>query len=125
MVKPTQVHAALEQGASRLLGIEGLAVARVELEDDGTRVAHVVTDDECAAACPSCGVFSSSLKGYAITRPRDVPYEAVVVSMAAPWPVRTCDPKPRAAPRRAAVASAQDLVAAVAAAGYTARPTPF
>lgn len=74
MVKPTQVHAALEQGASRLLGIEGLAVTRVDLEEDGSRVAHVVTDDESAAACPSCGVFSTSVKGRAVTRPRDIPY---------------------------------------------------
>lgn len=81
MVKPTQVHAALEQGASRLLGIEGLAVTRVELEEDGVRVAHVVTDDESAAACPSCGVFSSSVKGHAITRPRDVPYGPAPVAL--------------------------------------------
>ena len=74
MVKPTQVHAAPEQGATRLLGIQGLAVMRVELEEDGDREVHVLTDDESAAACPSCGVFSSSVKGHAVTRPRDVPY---------------------------------------------------
>ncbi len=57
-----------------MLGIEGLAVRRVELEGDGARVAHVVTADESGAACPSCGVVSSWVKGHAVTRPRDIPY---------------------------------------------------
>lgn len=57
-----------------LLGLAGLAVARVELEAVGARVAHVVTVDESAAACPGCGVFSSSVKGWVSTRPRDIPY---------------------------------------------------
>jgi hypothetical protein len=51
-----------------------LAVVTVELDDDGARVVHVVTDDESAAGCPSCGVLSTSVKGHAVTRPRDVPY---------------------------------------------------
>ncbi|HOB81164.1 MAG TPA: ISL3 family transposase, partial [Ornithinibacter sp.] len=38
------------------------------------RVVHVVTDDEAAAGCPSCGVLSTSVMGHAVTRPRDVPY---------------------------------------------------
>jgi len=42
---------------------------------------HVVTDDESAAACPACGVFSSTVRQRRTTRPRDVPYgeEPVVV----------------------------------------------
>src|SRR5512132_2238880 len=77
LVHPMQVQhvqEAPERGATLLLGIEGLAVARVERDEDGGRVAHVVTDDESASACPSCGVFSSSVKGHAVTRPRDLPY---------------------------------------------------
>ena len=35
---------------------------------------HVVTADECAAACPMCGVVSSPVKGHAVTRPRDLGY---------------------------------------------------
>ena len=35
---------------------------------------HVVTDDDSAAGCPSCGVLSTLVKGHAVTRPRDVPY---------------------------------------------------
>ncbi|WP_211675644.1 transposase family protein [Ornithinibacter aureus] len=49
-------------------------MAQVELDDEGGRVVHVVTDDESAAGCPSCGVLSTSVKGHAVTRPRDVPY---------------------------------------------------
>src|SRR4051794_9232982 len=67
-------QSAVERGATLLLGIEGLAVQRVELDPDGARVAHVVTDAEAAAACPSCGVISTSVKGHARTRPRDIPY---------------------------------------------------
>ena len=37
-------------------------MARVELEPDGARVVHVVTADETAAACPSCGVVSTSAR---------------------------------------------------------------
>ncbi|XVX18970.1 ISL3 family transposase [Actinomycetota bacterium] len=63
-----------QRQATLLLGIEGLAVASVTLEDDGGRVVDVVTDEETAAACPECGVLSTSRKGGAVTRPRDVPY---------------------------------------------------
>lgn len=35
---------------------------------------HVVTADESAAACPSCGVISTARKSSATTHPRDVAY---------------------------------------------------
>ncbi|ASQ86164.1 transposase family protein [Mycobacteroides abscessus] len=38
------------------------------------RVVHVATAEEEGAACPSCGVFSTSLKGRVTTSPRDIPY---------------------------------------------------
>jgi len=60
--------------ASRLLGLEDLAVQRVESNAFGGRVMHVVTADETASSCPSCGVLSVTLKGLACTRPRDIPY---------------------------------------------------
>lgn len=60
--------------ASRLLDLDGLAVDRVESDAFGGRVVHVLTADECASACPSCGVFSVSVKGRVCTRPRDIPY---------------------------------------------------
>jgi len=59
---------------SRLLGLEGLAVTQVEVDDAGGRMVHVLTADELAAACPSCGVFSTAGKGWVQTRPRDIPY---------------------------------------------------
>jgi transposase len=70
----------IEQGATLLLGIEGLDVLEValrrgeDLEQDAGRVVHLGTGDEGAAACPSCGVVSTSPKGRATTRPRDLPY---------------------------------------------------
>ncbi|MEI2732232.1 MAG: ISL3 family transposase [Dermatophilaceae bacterium] len=63
-----------QRSATLLLGIEGLAVASVDLEEGGGRVVAVVTDELGAAACPDCGVISTSVKGRATTRPRDVPY---------------------------------------------------
>ena len=77
MVQGTQtgeVQDSIEAGATRLLGIDGLAVVRVEREQSGARVVHVVTADEIASACPGCGVLSASAKGSACSRPRDVPY---------------------------------------------------
>ena len=77
LVQVTQlqhVQAPAQGATSLLLGIEGLAVEQVTLEEDGGRVAHLLTADETAAACPSCGVVSTSLKGHAVTHPRDVPY---------------------------------------------------
>ncbi|MDQ6938343.1 MAG: ISL3 family transposase [Actinomycetota bacterium] len=64
----------MERGATLLLGLEGLAVERVDLQEGSVRVAHVVTTEEAAAGCPSCGVISTSVKGHATTRPRDIPY---------------------------------------------------
>lgn len=76
MVQPTQLQelAFISGDGTKLLGLDGLAVARVEVDGDGARTVHVVTADETAAACPSCGVVSSARKGSAITRPRDVAY---------------------------------------------------
>jgi transposase len=68
------VSGVLESGASRLLGLEGLAVREVRLDDAGGRVVHVVTADPTASACPSCGVLSTSAKGLVTSTPRDIPY---------------------------------------------------
>ena len=50
-------------GTTLLFGLPGVRVERVERLPDGTRVVHAVTADQTAAACPSCGVFSTSVKG--------------------------------------------------------------
>ena len=60
-----------ELGSTRLLGLPGLAVRRVELAVDGARVVHVQTADEGAAACPTCGFVSRSVKENVTTRPKD------------------------------------------------------
>ncbi|MFJ9483064.1 ISL3 family transposase [Streptomyces mirabilis] len=57
-----------------LLGLDGVSVVRVEPLADGTRRVHLITADEAARACPSCGVIASRVKGPAVTRPRDLPY---------------------------------------------------
>jgi transposase len=57
-----------------LFGLPGVRVERVERLADGTRVVHVTTAEEAAAACPSCGVVSTSVKARVSTSPRDIPY---------------------------------------------------
>jgi len=64
----------LEHSTTLLFGLPGVRVARVERGEKDARVVHVVTAEEEAAACPQCGVFSTSVKEYPTTRPRDLPY---------------------------------------------------
>jgi transposase len=87
----------LVSDASRLLDLGGLAVDRVELGSFGGRVVHVVTADETASACPSCGVLSVCLKGQVCTRPRDIPYGTRVLRLI--WHKRRWRCKERLCPR--------------------------
>ncbi|MCW2562443.1 MAG: hypothetical protein JWQ31_1003 [Mycobacterium sp.] len=64
----------MSDGTTLLFGLPGVRVERVERLADGTRVVHVVTDEETAAACPSCGVLSASRKDRVSTSPKDIPY---------------------------------------------------
>ena len=64
----------MEHGTTLLLDLAGVSVLRVVAEAGGGRVVHVRTEDETAAACPSCGVFSTSVKQHRSTAPRDLPY---------------------------------------------------
>src|SRR5947207_460055 len=57
---------------TRLLGLDGLAVAGVADDPDGL-VVHVVTADEQAGHCPDCGTRARRSKGRRVTRPRDLP----------------------------------------------------
>ena len=59
-------------GSSLLLGIDGLVVDRVLIDDAGLRVVHCSTDPELAGWCPECRQQSSP-KERVTTRPRDVP----------------------------------------------------
>ncbi|MCX2935023.1 transposase family protein [Mycobacterium sp. CVI_P3] len=63
----------MSDGTTLLFGLPGVRVERVERLADGTRVVHVATADE-AAACPACGVLSTSVKGRVRTSPRDIGY---------------------------------------------------
>jgi transposase len=57
-----------------LFGLPGVRVERVERHADGTRVVDVVTNESTAAACPSCGVVSTSVKDCVVTSPKDISY---------------------------------------------------
>lgn len=77
LVKSTQAVdelAGVEQGATRLLGIDGLTVVSVEVDAQGARTVHAVTEAGMPPACPKCGVVSTSPRGRVRTHPRDVPY---------------------------------------------------
>ena len=87
----------LVSDASRLLDLGGLAVDRVASDAFGGRVVHVVTADETASACPSCGVLSVTLKGRVCTRPRDIPYGTRVLRLI--WHNRRWRCKERLCPR--------------------------
>jgi transposase len=63
----------IQDGTTILFGLPGVRVRDVERVAGGGRV-HVLTDDESAAACPACGVFSTSVRQRRTTRPRDLPY---------------------------------------------------
>jgi hypothetical protein len=65
---------AVSDGTTLVFGLPGVRVERVERSADGTRVVHVVTAEETTAACPACGVVSTSVKGRVSTSPRDIPY---------------------------------------------------
>jgi len=57
-----------------LLGLRGLVVQRVELDEDGARVVHVITDERWAGLCTACAERSTSVKGRAVTTPKDLLY---------------------------------------------------
>jgi transposase len=64
----------VSDGTTLLFGLPGVRVERVERLADGTREVHMVTAEETAAACPGCGVVSTSVKERVTTTPRDIPY---------------------------------------------------
>lgn len=57
----------MSQDTSLLLGLDGLAAERVELDAEGCPVVHVVTADVEAARCPSWRVVSTSPKQWVTT----------------------------------------------------------
>jgi len=58
---------------TRLLGLDGLVADRVELHPGGSPVVHLSTGVDQARCCPQCGIRASRVKGWVLTRPRDLP----------------------------------------------------
>jgi transposase len=57
---------------TKLLGLEGVQVADVELDDDGVPWVMLLTDAESARHCPMCGFRSETPHSIVQTRPRDL-----------------------------------------------------
>ena len=62
----------MDNDTTLLLDLDGVSVDRVERLADGSRLVHVATADETARTCPGCGVLATAVKGYVVTRPRDL-----------------------------------------------------
>ncbi|GGN48725.1 hypothetical protein GCM10010109_86080 [Actinoplanes campanulatus] len=56
-----------------MLGLDGLVADRVELHPDGSPVVYLSTSIEQELCCPQCGIRASRVKGWVLTRPRDLP----------------------------------------------------
>ncbi len=61
-----------EDGTTILFGLRGVRVREVVRHAEHGRVVHVLTDDAGAAACPVCGVLSTTVRQRRTTRPRDL-----------------------------------------------------
>jgi len=57
---------------SLLLGLDGVVVESVTLDDKDTRTVHIGTAQEWVGRCPECGTRSSRSRGWVTTRPRDI-----------------------------------------------------
>ncbi len=57
---------------SLLLGLDGVVVDSVQIDDDRIRTVHVLTGPDWVGVCPQCRGRSSRSKGWVITRPRDI-----------------------------------------------------
>lgn len=57
---------------TRLLGLDGVAVTSVRLDDDANPMIALVTRDDQAQCCPGCGARSENPHGWVRTRPRDL-----------------------------------------------------
>lgn len=63
----------IDDTATLLLGLDGVAVTAAEADDAGIPMLALVTASEDARCCPGCGVRSARSLGLVTTRPRDVP----------------------------------------------------
>ena len=88
-----------QHGTTILFGLRGVRVREVARHDVHGRVVHVLTDDAGAAACPVCGVLSTTVRQRRTTRPRDLPQgeERLVVR----WHKRQWSCREQPCPRKA------------------------
>jgi transposase len=63
----------MHNDTTRLLGLTGLAVVRVDDAPQDGPVVHLITADEQARTCPECEVRATRMKEWVTTRPRDLP----------------------------------------------------
>jgi transposase len=63
----------LTNDATRLLGLDGVAVTSVVTGKDGNPMLALVTVDEQARCCPDCGIRSERPHSWVTTKPRDLP----------------------------------------------------
>jgi transposase len=103
----------MENGTTILFGPPGVAVRCVGRSHDENgamvRLVHVVTTAGSAAGCPCCGVVSTSVKQYRVTRPRDLAYGEE--PLAVRWRKRQFRCQETACPRRAFTESIADIPA--------------
>ncbi|HEX5401686.1 MAG TPA: ISL3 family transposase [Pseudonocardiaceae bacterium] len=63
----------MHNDTTRLLGLTGLAVIRVDDTPHDGLVVHLITTNEQARTCPGCQVRATRMKEWVTTRPRDLP----------------------------------------------------
>jgi len=63
--------AVIESTTVLLFGLPGVKVTGVFGQSDGSRVVEVVTYEDTAAACPSCGGYSTTAKARVRSTPKD------------------------------------------------------
>ena len=63
----------LVNDTTRLLGLDGVEVTSVRLDDANNPMIALVTRDERARCCPACGARSEHPHGWVRTSPRDLP----------------------------------------------------
>jgi transposase len=101
----------MDEGTSILLGLPGVAVDSVERvtdeEGETVRLVHIVTTASSAAGCPQCGVISTSVRQFRVTRPRDLPYGDE--SLAVRWRKRLYRCLEAACPRKAFTESITEI----------------
>jgi Transposase and inactivated derivatives len=71
----------LNQDTTLLVGLDGLAAERVEVDAGGCPVVHLVTADAEAARCPACRAVSTCAKEWVTTHPRDLAYGGRMVRL--------------------------------------------